>query len=159
MTKHLWIVFALAACGGGGGGIDSPSDALITAINNSCAKAFDCRDSFPPDAGVTFEEVFGTSEAECAALDAEDQADLDALEASVEAGRVDFDAGDAQVCLNGLNAATCDQFWGIDETFVEPPECDTTFIGTVADGGMCTISDDCAGADSFCDETTMTCGA
>jgi hypothetical protein len=155
MRNPILVVIALAACGGGkGGGAGNAGGAVQASIDATCSKAFECRDEFPPDQGVEFEQIFGTSEAECVAnfTEALDPADV---QESVAAGRVIFDAADAQVCLAAVNGVTCGQFFG-DEPFTQPPECDTAFVGTVPSGGACTIDLDCAG-DGDCNVETLTC--
>ena len=154
--KKFFFVFALAACGGGGGNGGGAGAVAFQEdqIEAFCAKGFECMSSFPSDMGFEFEDFFGTSEAECFANLGPDAADKAALQASIDAGRVIFDSGDANVCADDLDSATCDQFWNDDAA----PECSTVLTGTVADGGTCTIDVDCVGEDSFCDEETNVCG-
>jgi hypothetical protein len=157
--KWLGSTFLVSAltlsCGGGGGGGDTPSEAILASIDQTCSIAHECRDSFPPDLGFEFVDLFENTEAECVTA-FNTGLDLDAVEASVDAGRVIFDAGDARTCQNAIEALNCAQFWG-DEESADIPECDTDFVGTVADGGTCTISLDCTNDDSFCDEETLVC--
>jgi hypothetical protein len=40
-------------------------------------------------------------------------------------------------------SVSCDQFWG--GASMPPEDCETAFTGKVADGGDCTIDQDCAG--------------
>jgi hypothetical protein len=154
--KRCWIVLVLAACGGGqgGGGAGAAADRSLT---QTCAKAFACEASFPADSGFEFEGLFGISEAECQA-NFRQVFDPAEIQASVDAGRVIFDAGDADVCLDAAAALTCDEFWGNftgDNPTPQPAECDTAFIGTVEDGGTCSIDLDCV--NDTCDDSTMTC--
>jgi hypothetical protein len=142
-----------AACGGDGDGGSTPAQAVTANINQTCSIAFECKDSFPPDLGFEFADLFGANEAECQATFTE-IIDPNAVQASVDAGRIIFDSADNDACFAATDAASCDEFWNGDA----PAACDTSFVGTVADGGACTISDDCAGADSGCDEATLVCG-
>jgi hypothetical protein len=141
----------LAACGS-----PSVSDSLDDAISTQCAKAFDCMSSFPTDEGFAFEDLYGSSESACVSnLETASAESKSQYQASVDAGRIIYNADDAQACLDAENALSCDQFWRGDSP--EPTACDTAFQGTVADGGACTIDDDCATGSSECDPSTMTC--
>jgi hypothetical protein len=62
------------------------------------------------------------------------------------------------VCLAAIEAATCDEFFEQNGAVAEsPPECDTTFVGTVATGGSCTLDEDCAVDGDACSPETMLC--
>ncbi|MBL8626046.1 MAG: hypothetical protein JNK64_32320 [Myxococcales bacterium] len=158
---------ALLACGGGDG-LDNASDAFKASIQASCEKAFDCMASY--DASMNndtpFAQAYGTSVSDCVSQTTElIMAFLGAdyfakLDASVAAGRVTYDAGDAQACLDASSGQTCDQFFGQNGAVYTPPAvCDTALRGTVATGGTCTIENDCAVSADTCDDTTMTCTA
>ena len=62
----------------------------------------------------------------------------------------------AQLVTRVQLPVTCTQYWAGEG---EPVECETTFVGQVADGDACTIDDDCAVDTSYCDETTNVCTA
>jgi hypothetical protein len=174
-------VMALGLVAGGGGGGDDAADpdaaaepdsnveppdasggsltieeAFTESIEAMCAKAFECQDSFP-GTPEDFTASYGADEAACFAMySGYLAAGAAQYQASVDAGRMTYDPADARTCLDGLAGVTCDQYWNGNE---EPPECDTTFVGQVADGGTCTMSDDCANDTSYCDETTSLCTA
>ncbi len=151
--RSLWIVL-LVACGGGkGGGAGSAGGAAQAALEQTCEMAFACQAEFP-DGGSSFEQLFGTSEADCIAMLREVFEPAE-IQASVDAGRIIYDPGDAQVCLDARASITCAQFWGTDE-FVLPPECQTSFVGTVPVGGTCTITSDCV-TGGTCNEQTLVC--
>lgn len=156
---------ALLACGGDDG-IDSASGAFKASIQASCEKAFACMSSY--DAAMNndtpFAQSYGTSVSDCvtrtnAILTQLLGADyLTKLDASVDAGRITFDAADAQACLDAGSAQTCDQFFDQNgATYTPPAACGTALAGTVATGGECTIEDDCALSADTCDDATMTC--
>jgi hypothetical protein len=152
------LSFALAAvtataCGGGGG---SPSarEALEEAVDVLCAKAFECRDSFPANDFITFEDVYGATEAACVSRFTT-FVDPAGVQASVDAGRIAYSSGDAEACTDFQAGLTCDQVWAENQN--PPAACDRAFMGTVADGDACTHELDCAGEDSYCVEDTMTC--
>ena len=95
-----------AACGGGQGGGGGAGAAVERSFAQTCAKAFDCMAEFPAEeVSFTFEDLFTTSESACVAQFREfnDPADI---EASVDAGRILFDASDATICLNAIAFAS-----------------------------------------------------
>jgi hypothetical protein len=154
-----FLAAGLAACGGGGGSISSAGDAFDTALSEGCAKAYECMDSYDDGGtGITFEQFYGTSEADCPAhlkmLIGYDAADV---QASADAGRITFNADDANTCFDFETGLTCAQFWGTEQVDT-PPECDTYITANTADGEDCGLDLDCSGDGSTCDDTTMTCG-
>jgi len=155
----ICVVATVGACGHGkGGGGGNAAATLDQSARQTCGKAFDCMSSFPSDAGFQFSEVFGTSEPACVA-NLEQSLDPADLQDSVDAGRVLFDASDAQTCLAFFTGLSCTDFWDVElgrsTTLTPPSACDTAFVGTVANGGLCTTPLDCS--DGFCDDTSMTC--
>jgi hypothetical protein len=123
---------------------------------SECSKAYDCMASFPTDLGFSFADVFQTDEASCRAFFLQ-QFDPAAVQDGVDAGRIRYNALDADVCLDFEEGLSCSEFWA---TFHEmgpppPPECDTAFVGTVQAGGACENGLDCVSAN--CDDATMTC--
>ena len=155
MTKlsSLTVFALLAACDGGD---LSPRGAAERSITLTCSKAHTCRDSFPPNQGFEFTDIYQNTEGECTTF-FKAQLGEEALLASVDAGRILYDGADAAVCLDFFSKLTCAQFWDPQHT-ARPTECDTAFIGTVADGSTCTIQDDCAVEQSSCNDTTKLCG-
>jgi len=152
----IWV-----ACGGGGkgGGGGFASIALEDQVEAVCTPAHTCRDSFPQDQGLDFEDLFGTTQPACVAnLGANTRADE--IQASVDAGRITFNAGAAAACLAFVDGLSCADFWDsvLTGNPPQPAACETTFIGTVPLGGMCVISDDCAGQTAFCNSMTCTDG-
>jgi len=177
MINRLSIVLAcgafaalLGACGGGGGGFSSASDAFHESIHSSCQKAFDCMGEY--DAAMhnntAFADSYGSSVDDCVtqtnALITQfyGATFFDDLDAAVDAGNITFNGDDAQTCLDAGSAESCDAFFGQNGATEDlPPECDTAFVGTVADGDACEItgtSFECSADGSTCDSTSMTCG-
>lgn len=156
MKREIVAAIFVIACGGGLGG-GSASLLVQRSAEQTCAKAFSCMSSFPPDAGFEFSALFGANQAQCE-VTFTNLLEPEAVQASVQSGRILFDANDAEVCLAAAEALTCDQFWaGItgETAPPEPAECETAFIGTVGLGETCTIDQDCA--DGICDDRTLTC--
>jgi len=137
----------VGACGGGGGGGPTAEAAFTQLAGKVCTEAFMCMSTFPgtPD---QFSQSFGASEAACNTLLLA-QLDVDKVQASIDAGRIMFDGADVQACVDKTDFGTCDQFWG-NTSPAEPPECETALVGTVANGGTCTIDLDCMVAGSSC---------
>lgn len=75
------------------------------------------------------------------------------LKASVMAGRQAYDGKKAAACYDAIKGQ-CSAIKG--DIFETDPNCQTVFVGKVADGGECSMGDDCAGADSICAGATQT---
>jgi hypothetical protein len=146
------LAAAFAACGDGSLSI---SDALHDSASRSCKKAFACMSTYPTTTGTTFVAAYGATEAECVSsgsglvtLGAQQ------VQASVDAGRIVYNSSDAQTCIDSIGARTCGQWWGT-ESYAPLPACLTAFTGTVADGGACTLDDDCASTGSQCNTSKV----
>jgi hypothetical protein len=147
----------------GGGGPEptptqqlGPDDFLEQVGEVECDHAFLCRDEFPAaDFGISFDEFVGGNTAEECYDAAEATFQPDLVAASVAAGRIAYTEVAATECLAGISfPATCAEYWMVGPTF--PQICSAALIGTVADGGACTIDIDCTGADTFCESGTCT---
>ena len=69
---------------------------------------------------------------------------------TASAGRVSFDAGHAQACLEAINALACPIYAAaFDSSLLDPPDCQATVAGQVAVGGDCYGTGECA--KGFCD--------
>ncbi|MEO8706802.1 MAG: hypothetical protein ABI867_42640 [Kofleriaceae bacterium] len=149
----------LLACGGGGSDDLTPAEVVDEQLDLLCERAFDCMAEFPSDAGFAFEDIFQDDVASCQS-NFDSLSLADEIQASVDAGRIDYDSGDGATCNNFIDDISCDDFWGnaLDGSPPSPAACDTTFLGTVADGGTCTIDLDCENEDSECDDATKICG-
>lgn len=147
------LVAPLAACGDDGGGSLTAGGFLTQFGDVYCGTAFECEPSFPTNLGVTHEDVFGADIAACKSrLITSDQ-----LQASVDAGRVTFNATAAGTCISKLDAFDCPGFWtALTSTNGFPAECDAATVGTVQTGGTCTINLDCV---SVSCSTGGTCNA
>ncbi len=144
--------------GGGGGGGATATQVLSKFGTVECDQAFACKASFPADAGVTFEQAFGATTAACYA-DAADYYDATAVEASITAGKITFDAAAASSCISGLSglaAPVCTAYWDAGPAF--PDACGGVFAGKIADGATCTNDFECSSGASICIETTNKCG-
>jgi hypothetical protein len=136
-------------------GDDGPSDGsgpagFVTSFAQAeCAEAHECRASFPTDAGVTFEQVFGATLAECETI-ALAYYDPDAVRMAVQNGTIEYDRDAAQDCLQNLTWGTCTQFWGGQSPL--PASCGMALVGTVANGGACVVDFECSSDDSWCGE-------
>lgn len=116
-----------------------------------CDKAFACEADFPVDAGATFEDAIGANPGDCRQR-ADDFYLPEAVEDSVDGGRIVYNAAAAEQCLAGITfPSDCPEYWQVGPTF--PAICDATLIGVVADGGDCTIDFDCENPVSICAAT------
>lgn len=73
------------------------------------------------------------------------------LDESVSAGLVVYTASQVQGCLDAIVALGCEA-----ETTRWPAACQLAVTGTVAEGGDCTIDEDCAGK-AFCEKGPLQC--
>jgi hypothetical protein len=73
------------------------------------------------------------------------------LDESVSAGLVVYTASEMQDCLDAIDALGCEV-----ETTRWPAACQLAVTGTVAEGGDCTIDEDCQGK-AFCEKGPATC--
>lgn len=129
------------------------ADVLTRLDHAECDAAFTCKASFPAGQGVTFEEVFGTSATACYAKLASEYYDAPAVQASITANKITFDAAAGAQCITALASApapSCPSLWQNGPSF--PAACDGALIGRVADGASCTNDFECAGG-SYCDVT------
>jgi hypothetical protein len=62
--------------------------------------------------------------------------DCDRIHAAMQAGRVGYDAGAAEACIDAFQDATCD----VDIGDAVPEVCDDVLVGKVPPGGSCTLS-------------------
>ena len=144
--------------GGGDDGTGSgfgPREFLVQFASAECSFAHGCKAEFPADAGITFEQAFGASVTECESLSAE-YYQPEAVRDAVNAGTITYDRAAAEACIAQLNFGTCAQYFG--GTVDIPAPCYDALVGTVADGGACTVDFECTGAESWCDPATSKCG-
>ncbi len=139
MIKHLlWVtcVCLAAACGGGGGGI-SPGDLADEIEGAQCDFLVKCEgtaDRATCDASVS---VSGT--------------EFNNLLEAIDRGTIKYDSGAAKECADFIGGGSC-EFGG----FHTDNPCDDIFEGTVAVGGACFVSLECAG-NGECDQNDQTC--
>lgn len=72
------------------------------------------------------------------------QDDVKNIQAAVDAGKASYDGTKAQGCLDAFKNVSCAEL-GV----TEPAACKAVVVGTVAEGGDCTSTPECAG-DAFC---------
>jgi hypothetical protein len=71
---------------------------------------------------------------------------LPRLEQAIAAGKIRYDGTKIQACLDQVRTLDC-------VNGPEPTECTAAIDGTVAVGGECSMSDECAGGDTYCKVT------
>ena len=147
----------MAACGGGDENGLSQSEALGRVANTFCERSLECEAESPEP--LEYANVDECVASFTAALESDDQA---AIEASIEAGRISWEADDAEYCARlvaeALGNLSCEDYWNENEAAlgVDDPRCDTLGAGLVADGDACTIDDDCASVGSDCIDDVCT---
>jgi hypothetical protein len=135
----LAAIVGLYGCGGGGGGGSIPIEELGNELQEAfCSRIVRC--------GLV-DDVASCSEL----IDFNDEE----IQAGVAAGTIDYDGELARDCLDAFAAASCD---GSSESArVEPPSCREAIRGTVADGGACENSNECASGDCMLTSCQMAC--
>lgn len=77
--------------------------------------------------------------------------DVNTYEASIAAGRMEYDGSNVSTCLNRLRGASCAQIEGGLDSLLD---CEDPFKPLVANGGGCSLDEECIqGVCSFADET------
>jgi hypothetical protein len=163
------FTLAIAGCGGGDSGPPTKlSAALLDTIHRQCQKAFACKSSYVPAMhnnrsfedyvdGSTVDMCFNAVKTLLVTFRGQDY--FSKVDASVTAGRIDFNPADYETCIAAAEAQTCDQlFQQNGATATPPPACDTIEVGQVPTTGACTLDEDCAIANDSCDTTLNTCG-
>lgn len=166
MKTMIAAVCALVAACGSSGPPDKLSGAFLETFRLYCDKIFACDTEYIPDAhsGRSLQDYAGGTDADACYdrikttfLQANGQEYLDALDASVAAGRIVYRAADFQACASSYQGQSCDQlFEQHAQSYTEPPVCRTVKVGQVEPGGACTLDDDCAAGfchDDMCPES------
>jgi hypothetical protein len=91
-------------------------------------------------------EVFRPGEDCARALAIKLEEELPALQEAIDAGRVTYDGSKVESCVNELSGFGCAELLNR-----APDSCQAVTIGSLALGDDCTIDDECAGTDVFCD--------
>jgi hypothetical protein len=118
-----------------------PRDPDLTALpaelaGGTCAAIADCM--IDP-----FEEiVFGQGDCVSRTTARFEDGDFIYVQASIDAGRIVFDADAVATCVADIAALSCDL-----PTARFPASCEDVLQGQVPTGGACSIDDDCAGRD------------
>lgn len=150
------LVASLVSCGRDDEDGMSPTETMRAMAVALCERAFECSGSAP-------EPLPYATVAECVD-EWIDGAGVNqaAIEASIEAGRISWDADDAEYCASlvaeALGDLSCADYWNENEAALglDDPRCDALGAGLVADGDACAIDDDCAVDGSDCND--LVCG-
>ncbi|MDI1435708.1 hypothetical protein [Polyangium sorediatum] len=136
--------------GGGGGDVLIPIDDLGTATADLyCGQVYSCCTTAEQDKALEGITPKPQNEAECAQFfkGFYDMLVLPRLKKAVGAGRLEYDQYLAASCLAKLDKS-CSAING--DPFEADAECQSVFLGKVADGGDCSGDDECASDDSVC---------
>jgi hypothetical protein len=144
-TLSMLISFGLFVAACGSSDSDAPAvveyeDLRAAEFQARCQKAAECNPLSPP----------GTSQRCALELEAASPRDP-ALDAIVAEGSAVYDADRGGACVATVLGQSCEEF----QYGVAVSECANVFTGTVAIGGECFASEQCAG-DAFCD-TSAAC--
>jgi len=129
---RLALILALAGCAYSSAykGSERIAEAL-------CQRAFACQGSYPADAELAFDELYGTSVPRCVAELGPGAPEP--FEAAVQAEQLRYDRDAARACAQAIEASGCAAL------FEEPAPavCDGVFTGTRAEGASCAIDEVC----------------
>jgi hypothetical protein len=139
-----------------GGGSGSTSITLSKYFDEiadiHCEQAFQCKASFPPDLGYTFEAQWGASLTECTQTLLAEWNPAQ-VETEIAKGRITYDGTAAVTCLEGVAFAACPDYWNRGIEWAE--SCYHVVVGMVATGGACENNYSCTSY--ACDATTHVC--
>lgn len=77
------------------------------------------------------------------------------LDAAIDNGTVEYDEAAAQACLDSIREASCSGF--LEEGFADEDACDRVFVGTIDDGNVCWIDEQCISGLCSATDCTMAC--
>lgn len=132
------LALSTAACGGDDGDSLTAGGFVNALADSICDKAYECMSTFPGDT-TQFADAFGANRAACE--DAQGFVPAADLQTAVDAGRVTFNASAGSMCVSGISAFTCEQFWS--PSTPSPASCGMVLEGTVDTGGACSINAEC----------------
>ncbi len=147
LVLGLGLVGAMG-CGDDGGGSGEMTPATFNSQITSafCSKTFDCCTAQEIAADNTF--LTFTTEAECNTKLGGLISAFYPTQATVDAGKVEFNAAAATAAIKEANAATCAQAF-VDDDFLDDAGA-KVYKGKVAEGGSCSSNVECAVAGSDC---------
>lgn len=147
LVLGLGLVGAMG-CGddGGGSGGMTPETFNSQITSAFCSKTFDCCTAEEIAADNTF--ISFTTEAECNTKLGGLISAFFPTQATVDAGKVEFNAAAASAAIEEANAATCAQAF-VDDDFLNDAGA-KVYKGKVAEGGSCSSNVECAVAGSDC---------
>lgn len=158
MIRFGFAGFTLAVLAACGSDRVTIKDAILDTTRVLCHGAFRCKATYSGTSN-DFTLAYGADEVACG-----DDPFAELYAAAEKRGTLVFNEKNFRVCKDKyeelLNAQGCNTFWNIiaalDQGELTPaPECSTAITGTVADGGACDLSAECAR--SLCNGSTMKC--
>ncbi len=113
-----------------------------------CGKVFEC--CAAAEVAQIFNGAFTDRPSCVARFVSEYDQSVQMLQDSIDVGRVRYDPAAAGACVAGFAELTCPSF----NRWSGPPACAagvfSVFLGTVADGGACSVAADCGGSHAIC---------
>lgn len=146
--KRLFASVLLVACGGGDGGGTTELDNLgMELALASCGRQFDCctdAEIMEQYMGITYDGQPITTEEQCVALTNALFSGLAVpqYQASLAAGRIEYDGEAAADCIAAIESLTCAQY-SAGQLNDSPSGCRPFILPKVADGGGCTQDSEC----------------
>ena len=157
VIRTIWLTAALSAalaagCGGDEGGETTPPpDPVGLALEDLPPKYAEILcDAFRDCSGL-FGEIIGDSGCEAEFTKELEDTFIPQAEGYIDGKTVIYNGGKAQACLDALKAGGCGILMG-----ATPAACEDYLEGTVARGGDCNATVECAGFD-FCAYETSAC--
>lgn len=142
-SKHLVLLTSvLIGCGGdddGGGGVALANFGTVFG-SEFCGKAFEC--CTMAEVSEFFDGAPFTTETECTNFYGGFFMSLATMyQASIDAGRLEYNANASQQCVTALRAQACADFARDDDPLKD--NCPNPFVGKVANGMSCNMDEEC----------------
>jgi hypothetical protein len=133
--------------GGSGGGTGGGTGGGSGGGSGTTGTAATFCDSFFAALATLTSQCYGGSVANWEANVFTTQPNCSELQDAVNAGRVTYNSAQSSACISAVQATPCSGYFLSEAA---PASCNTTLTGTVAVGGNCFSSDDCAGTSTYC---------
>jgi hypothetical protein len=125
------------------------SAAETAIVQQYCTKAFACQGDWDGQEHLQdFVEPFTSSVSGCEAKYLLSSSDLATLDSDVVSGRVVYNDGTTQDCLDHNDAVSCGDWFDYPGD-APPPYCTGAFMGTLETGQACQLTFECNGG--FCE--------
>ena len=141
-TSFVLSVMLAVGCGSGSDG------SLREHLEEGCRHFHECRASY--SGPFAFETLYGADTESCIAVYS---SVADSIEASIAAGRTEYDSALAASCASRRRALAGEALWTTDEL----DDCAATLVGTQPDASACELDTECASGMCSADCVDGTC--